>query len=113
MGERVKSCPADTIRTFKRLVNMSPAEIRSWARNPAAKRASFEATRRRLPALAALRAKVARGAALSARECAFARRVNNFNTRMGGMRRQWGCTDKIVVSLRNWGHQPKGCPVPR
>lgn len=109
----MKSCPRETIATFKRLTNMSPTQIRAWAKHPASRRASFEATRARLPALADLKAKISRGAALSARECAFAQRVNNFNTRMGGMRRQWGCTDKIVVSLRNWGHQPAGCPVPR
>lgn len=109
----MRTCPTETIATFKRLVNMSPAEIRSWARNPAAKRASFESTRRRLPALAALKAKISRGSSLSAKECAFAQRVNNFNTRMGGMQRQWGCTDKIVVSLRNWGHQPRACPIPK
>jgi hypothetical protein len=109
----MKTCSRDTIATFKRLTNMSPAEIRAWAKNPAAKRASFEATRRRLPAVADLKAKVGRGGALSARDCAFMARVNNFNTRMGGMRRQWGCTDKIVISLRNWGHHPNGCPVPR
>ena len=107
------SCPRDTIATFKRLTNMSPAQIRAWAKHPASRQASFAATRRRLPALAALAEKIRRGADLSARDCAYAQRVNNFNTRMGGMRRQWGCTDKIVISLRNWGHQPKGCPGPR
>lgn len=109
----MNACPRETIATFKRLTNMTPAQIRAWAKNPVAKRASFEATRRRLPALAALTEKIRRGEALSRRDCAFAQRVNNFNTRMGGMRRQWGCTDKIVISLRNWGHHPPGCPVPR
>jgi hypothetical protein len=109
----MKTCPRETVATFRRLVNMTPAQIRAWAKNPASRRASFPATRARLPALAALREKISRGAVLSAQDCAFAQRVNNFNTRMGGMRRQWGCTDKIVISLRNWGHQPPGCPVPR
>lgn len=109
----MKSCPADTLATFKRLTNMTPAQIRAWARHPAAKRASFEATRRRLPALADLKAKVARNGVLTSRECAFAQRVNNFNTRMSGMRRKWGCTDKLVVALRNWGHHPGRCAVPR
>ena len=109
----MKSCPRDTIATFKRLTNMTPAQIRAWAKQPASRRASFAATRARLPALANLKEKISRGAALSAQDCAFAQRVNNFNTRMGGMRRQWGCTDKIVISLRNWGHQSPGCPIPR
>lgn len=109
----MNSCPRDTLATFKRLTNMSPAQIRAWAKHPAAKRASFEATRRRLPALADLTAKIRRGEALSQRDCAYAQRVNNFNSRMSGMRRKWGCTDKLVVALRNWGHHPAGCPVPR
>jgi hypothetical protein len=109
----VKSCPRDTIATFKRLTNMTPAQIRAWARSPAAKRASFEATRRRLPALADLAAKVRAGEPLSAKDCAYAQRVNSFNSRMLGMQQKWGCTDKLVVALRNWGHQPKGCKVPR
>lgn len=109
----MRSCPASTLATFKRLTNMTPAQIRAWAKRPASRRASFKATRRRLPALAALKAKVGRNGVLTARECAFMGRVNNFNTRMSGMRRKWGCTDKLVVALRNWGHHPRGCPVPR
>lgn len=109
----MKSCPRDVVSTFKRLTNMSPAEIRAWAKDPRAKRASIESTRRRLPALAALAEKVRAGKPLSAKDCAYARRVNSFNTRMGGMRRKHGCKDGIVISLRNWGHQPKACKVPR
>lgn len=109
----MKSCPRDTIATFKRLTNMTPAEIRAWSRSPAAKRASFESTRRRLPALADLTEKVRAGKPLSAKDCDYARRVNSFNLRMTGMQRKWGCTDRLVVALRNWGHQPKGCKVPR
>ena len=56
------SCPAIQNR-FRRLVNMSPAEIRAWAKDPRAKLASFESTRRRLPALADLAAKAAAKAA--------------------------------------------------
>ena len=108
----MKTCPRDTIVTFKRLTNMTPAQIRAWAKQPASRRASFAATRRRLPALADLAAKVRAGKPLSAKDCAYAHRVNSFNTRMSGMRRKWGCTQKLVVALRNWGHHPKGCPVP-
>jgi hypothetical protein len=109
----VTSCPRDTIATFKRLTNMSPSEIRAWAKDPRAKRASFESTRRRLPALATLAEKVRAGKPLSAKDCAYARRINSFNLRMTGMQRKWGCTEKLVVALRNWGHQPKACKVPR
>ena len=109
----MNSCPRETVATFKRLTNMTPAQIRAWAKHPASRRASFPATRARLPALANLTAKIRRGGALTARECRYAQRVNNFNPRMSGMRRQWGCTEKIVISLRNWGHHPAGCPIPR
>jgi hypothetical protein len=89
---------------------MTPAEIRRWAVDPRAKRASWASTRARLPALAKLRAKPPEK--WTEADCRFAARVVSFNSRMLGMRRQWGCKDKIVVSLRNWGHQPKGCKLP-
>ena len=99
---------SDTRRAFHESVNMSPDEIRRWARDPRALCYSFEATRRRLPALAALKGK--RGE-WTAQDCAYARRVLAFNRRMeGGMRRD-GCTDGYVISLRNWGRQPKACPL--
>jgi hypothetical protein len=88
---------------------MSPARIRAWAKDPRAKLASFAATRRRLPALAALKAKHPRR--WTARDCAFAARVVNFNSRMDGMRKQHGCTLKINVALRNWGRAV--CPAPK
>lgn len=93
---------------FHRLVNMSPAAIRAWAADPRAKCASFESTRRRLPALAALKAKPV--SSWTARDLAFARRVVSFNSRMDGMRKQHGCTMKINVALRNWGRAAPGCP---
>ena len=101
------SCPYT--RVFKRLVNMTPAQIRAWAKDPRAKLASFEATRRRLPALAALRAKAP--STWTAKDCAFAKRVVSFNSRMDGMRKEHGCTVKINVALRNWGRA--ACPTPR
>jgi hypothetical protein len=55
-------CPADAAK-FRKLVNMSAREIRAWAKDPRAKLASFESTRRRLPALADLAAKAAAKAA--------------------------------------------------
>jgi hypothetical protein len=98
------SCPY--AKRFHRLVNMTPAQIRAWHKNPRSKLASFEATRRRLPALATLKAKpVSRW---TARDCDFAKRVVSFNSRMDGMRKQHGCTTKIDVALRNWGR--RACP---
>lgn len=95
------SCPHAA--RFGRLVNMSPAAIRAWHKNPRSKLASFPETRAKLPALARLKAK--RPSTWTARDCAFAARVVSFNSRMDGMRKQHGCTEKIDVSLRNWGRK--------
>lgn len=102
------SCPK-TAAAFRRLVNMSPAEIRAWAKNPDSKLASWASTRRRLPALARLKAKSP--GSWDPGDCRFAARVVSFNARMDGMRKQWGCTTKIDVSLRNWGR--RACSVRR
>ena len=90
---------------------MTPAQIRAWARDPRAKEASFAATRARLPALANLREKPP--AEWTEADCTFAQRVNSFNARMQGVVDTHGCTRKAVISLRNWGRQPPGCPVPK
>lgn len=95
---------------FRQLVNMSPAAIRAWAQDPRSRRYSEPATRARLPALAALRAKpVARW---TAADCTFAARVVSFNARMSGALRRDGCRPGYAISLRNWGHASKSCPVP-
>ena len=96
-------------RAFRASVNMSPDEIRAWARDPRSKRYSFEATRRRLPALAALREKAEED--WTARDVAFAKRVLSFNARMEGALRRDGCRQGYAVSLRNWGRRPEGCEV--
>lgn len=101
----------DVAKKFRRLVNMSPSEIRSWAKDPASKKASLSATRKRLPALAKLKAKPT--SKWTAADEKFAKRVVSFNSRMRGMLKEHGCTDKIVVSLMNWGHRPKSCAVPK
>ena len=93
-------------KRFRELVNMTPAEIRRWHKNPDSKKASYASTRRRLPALAKLKAKSA--SRWNKRDCAFAKRVVSFNSRMDGMRKKHGCTEKIDVSLRNWGR--RACP---
>lgn len=102
------ACPA-TAAKFRRSVNLTPAEIRAWAADPRSREASFAATRRRLPALAALRGK---RAGWTEADCAFASRVLSFNARMEGVVALHGCTRRAVIALRNWGRQPKGCPVP-
>lgn len=100
-----RGCPH--AQRFRELVNMTPAQIRAWAKNPKAKRYSLAATRARLPALAKLRAKPL--AQWTARDCAFAARVVSFNSRMRGALARDGCTPGYAISLRNWGHAPKRC----
>lgn len=95
-------CPRDFAR-FHRSVNMSAQEIRAWAKNPQAQRFSWQSTRDRLPALARLKAKPK--STWSEQDCAYARRVVNFNTRMGGAAKKRGCTDGYAISLRNWGRR--------
>ena len=104
-----KACPIDQAK-FHRLVNMSPAAIRAWARDPRAKCASFPETRRRLPALADLKAKPKDQ--WTATDCTRAQRVISFNSRHLGQMRRFGCTVRETVALRNWGHSPK-CPLPK
>lgn len=93
---------------FHRLVNMTPNAIRAWAKDPRAKCASFEQTRKRLPALAALKAKKGEW---SEADCRYATRVNSFNARHLGQMKRFGCTVRETIALRNWGHAPK-CAIP-
>lgn len=90
---------------------MSPEAIRAWARDPRAKCYSNEATRARLPKLAALKAKPVEE--WTAADCKYAARVVSFNARMRGALRRDGCTPGYAISLRNWGHAPRGCAPPR
>lgn len=101
------SCPH--AKRFRALVNMSPAAIRAWAKDPRARCYSNEATRRRLSALAKLRAK--KPESWTAKDCAFAARVVSFNSRMKGALARDGCKPGYTISLRNWGHSPR-CSVP-
>jgi len=99
----------DVAARFMRLVNMTPSQIRAWAKDPRSRCYSFASTRARLPALAKLRAKPV--SEWTAKDYAFARRVVSFNTRMLGAKRRDGCRDGYTVSLRNWGHDPR-CKLP-
>jgi len=103
------ACP--TVQTkFHRSVNMTPAAIRKWARDPRAKCASFESTRKRLPKLATLKSK--KRSAWTDEDCRYAPRVVNFNTRMQGNVSTHGCRVRNVTSLLNWGRKPPKCPMP-
>jgi len=100
---------ANVAERFRKLVNMTPAQIRAWSRDPRSRCYSFAATRARLPALAKLRAKPV--SEWTAKDYAFAKRVVSFNARMIGAKNRDGCRDGYTISLRNWGHDPK-CKVP-
>lgn len=95
---------------FKRSVNMSPKAIEAWTRDERAREASFESTRRRLPRLAELKRK--KCTRWTKQDEALAKRALSFNARMEGVVNEHGCTRKAVISLRNWGRQPKKCGVP-
>jgi hypothetical protein len=101
------SCPHAA--RFRALVNMSPAQIRAWAKDPRAKCYSNASTRSRLGRLAKLRAKAP--SSWTAADCAFAARVVSFNARMKGALARDGCKPGYTISLRNWGHSPR-CSVP-
>lgn len=90
---------------------MTPVSILAWAKDSRAKEASWGSTLRRLPALAALKAKPR--SKWTTRDFTYAKRVVAFNDRMSGVVRVHGCTRKAVISLRNWGRQPPKCAVPR
>lgn len=103
-----RACP-DVQAAFRRAVNMSPDAIRAWARDPRARLASYESTRRRLPGLADLRAKPA--SSWTGADCSRAQRVVSFVARHTGQMARFGCTPRETVALRNWGHAPR-CPLP-
>jgi len=104
----MSGCPAMR-RRFRQLVNMTPASIQAWAKDPRAKCASYPETRARLPALADLKAKP--DGQWTEADCKYAQRVVSFNSRHIGQMRRFGCTLRETVALRNWGHMPK-CPMP-
>jgi hypothetical protein len=106
---------------FHKSVNMKPAEIRAWARDPRAKCASFQETRDRLTKPQRFKGTLMRSLAdLKAlpksdweeRDCTYAKRVINFNTRHQGALNIHGCTTREIVALRNWGRHPPKCPMP-
>lgn len=101
------TCPS--ARRFRQLVNMSPAQIRKWAKDPRSKCYSKPATRRRLERLAKLKAKPV--SQWTKADCTFAARVVSFNARMDGGRKRDGCTPGYAISLRNWGRRV--CSVPK
>ncbi len=110
-------CPA-VYSKFHKSVNMTPAQIKAWAKDPRAKCASFQETRDRLTKpqmflgykmrpLAALKA-LSKGS-WEEKDCIYAKRVINFNTRHQGALNIHGCTPRALIALRNWGRMIRKC----
>jgi hypothetical protein len=115
------ACPA-VYTKFHKSVNMSSKQIRAWAKDPRAKCASFQETRDRLTkpqmflgykmrSLADLKSLPKNN--WEEKDCIYANRVINFNTRHTGQMKRFGCTERETVALRNWGRHPPGCPMPK
>lgn len=108
---RGRASDADVARDFHRLVNMSAAEIRRWARDPRSLDASFDSTLRELPLLA----KMKETPVESWTDAMWnkARRAVSFIKRheaqMAAQGRKYGtalhATHKRIVALRNWGRK--------
>ena len=114
------ACPA-VYSKFHKSVNMSSKEIKAWAKDPRAKCASFQETRDRLTkpqmflgykmrSLADLKSLPKNN--WEEKDCIYAKRVINFNTRHQGALNIHGCTLREAVSLKNWGRSPPGCKIP-
>lgn len=107
----------DTYADFKNNVNMSAPQIESWMKDPRAKEASYDKTRRELKLIAEM--KRTPKSEWTPAMWKKAKRLNAFVARhraqgkqqaSGGKR--FHCTRKRVIALRNWGHQPSECGVP-
>lgn len=108
MARKRTTCPS--AREFRKLVNMSPSQIRKWSKDERAVCYSYPETRDRLDDLADLRKKPVKK--WTEADCELASRVVSFIKRMrGGMRRD-GCTEGYAISLRNWGHRTR-CKLPK
>ena len=91
------------MKGYTSTVNMTPAELKAWVKNPRNLLASIETGHESLRRLAI---------GDHAHDRAFARKVDNFNTRHGLStnlfdkeigRSGWS---KRAIALRNWGHDP-------
>ncbi len=115
-----RATDAQVERDFKRLVNMSPAQIRRWAKDPRSKEASLPHIRRELPLLARTKAtKPARWTRAmrdkARRTVAF---IKRHEAQMKAQGKRYGtgrmhATPKRVVALMNWGRRTPGVRVAR
>ena len=104
-------------RAFRAAVNMTPAQIRAWARDPRAKRASLP--RRKATGKSAIAelhqvARMAESPASSwtSSDWTKARDLVNFVKRHTAQMGR-ACQTTRIIALRNWAHQPPRCGVPK
>ncbi len=108
---------AALVRAFNKAANMTPAQIRAWARDPRAQRASLP--RRKATGKSAIaeltqvaRMKSSSPSSWTSSDWRKARDLVNFVQRhtaqMGA-----ACQPTRIIALRNWAHQPPRCGVPR
>jgi hypothetical protein len=107
----------EVAREFRRLINMSPAQIRAWHRDPRSREASFGRTRAELPLLAEMKATPPERWtpamwSKARRAVAF---VKRHEAQMRAQGRRYGTgihfTRKRVIALLNWGRRPPGVRV--
>lgn len=105
------------VRAFKEAANMTPSQIRAWAKDPRAKRASLP--RRKATGKSAIvelfqvaRMKSIPTSAWTPSDWKKARDLVNFVNRH---RAQMGtaCQPTRIIALRNWAHQPPRCGIPK
>lgn len=109
---------AKLVRRFHAAANMTPSEIRAWAKNPVARCASLP--RRLTTGKSAIteltqvaRMKSSSPSTWSASDWAKARDLVAFVARHAAKAAPGDrCSTERVVALRNWAHRRRGCPVP-
>lgn len=113
-----RASDAEVARDFRRLVNMTPAQIRRWHRDPRSKEASLPHIRRELPLLA--RAKATTPSRWTPKMRDKARRavafIKRHEAQMRKQAKRYGSgryhyTRKRVIALLNWGRITPGVRV--
>lgn len=106
------------VKAFRKAANMTPDQIKAWAKNPTAKCASLpkrsKTGKSAITELAQVaRMKTSSPSSWSASDWRKARDLVAFVGRHAAKKAPGDrCATKRVVALRNWAHQPAGCPVP-
>lgn len=106
------------VKAFRKAANMTPEQIRAWAKNPTAKCASLpkrsKTGKSAITELAQVaRMKTSSPSSWSTSDWRKARDLVAFVGRHAAKKAPGDrCATKRVVALRNWAHQPAGCPVP-